>query len=285
MSISGGTPAAPASGETLVSWETPVSWALRLWLAVEVGFGLAAILAIYLYPEETDTNFAWTIVPPVTAAVMGAFYAATGVTLVASLFVRSWERVRVIILPSLVFTTLELAVTLVHWDRFKVGTAPFYVWFASYLLPPPIFAFLYWWQQRRASSVRVGITEPLPDWVRRLFLANGVALVTLFGLTLVAPQLFIAAAPWMFTPLTARALSAWIISLGLLLLSMVAEDDWPRARLATLMPLALGPTLVSQLARFGAGVRWDDPSLIVFLADVLLLSATCAWLWLRPRPG
>jgi hypothetical protein len=284
MSILGGTPAAPASGETMVSWETPVSLALRLWLVVEVGFGLAAILAIYLFPEETETNFAWTIVPPVTAAVLGAFYAATGAMLVASVFARSWERVRVIVLPSLIFTVLELAVTLVHWDRFKVGTAPFYVWFASYLLPPPIFAFLYWWQQRRASAVRVGITEPLPPWLRRYFFANGVALVALFGLTLVAPQLLIAAAPWAFTPLTARALSAWVISLGLLLLSIVAEDDWPRARLATLMPLALGPTLVSQLARFSDQVRWGNPWLIVFLADVVLLSVTCAWLWLRPRP-
>lgn len=265
--------------------ETSVSGALRAWLVVEVLFGLGGILALFLFPEQTDVNFAWPVRPPVMAAALGAFYLATAVMLVAALFVPAWERVRVIVLPSVVFTSLELAVTFLHWDRFSVGTLPFAVWFASYLLPPVVFAALYGWHQRRALPAGTGITAPLPAPFRRLCALNGVALVALFTLTLAVPGLLIAAGPWTFTPLTARALSGWGVSLGLLLLSVAAENDWPRARLGTLMPVALGPALLFQLVRYGPAVRWDNPLLLLFLADLLLLGGAALLLWLRPTPA
>jgi hypothetical protein len=265
--------------------ETPVSAMLRLWLVVEVGFGLAAILAVFLFPEQTDSNFAWPVKPPVMAALLGAFYLATAVMLVASLFQRWWERVRVIILPSAAFTTLELLVTLLHWDRFKVGTLPFTVWFASYILPPLVFAFLYWWQQRRSTPVGTGVTAPLPSWVRRLCAVNGGILVAVFLLVLAVPDLLVPRGPWMLTPLTTRALCGWAVALGLLLLSIRAENDWRRARLATLMPITLGPALLLQLARFRGQVSWGHPGLLLLLADVLLVGGALAWMWLRPAAG
>jgi hypothetical protein len=261
--------------------ETPVSRGLRAWMAIEVLFGLAAILSVFLFPEQTEINFAWPAKPPVTAAVMGAFYVSAGALFVGSFFVPTWERLRVIVLPSLIFTATELLVTVLHWDRFAVGTLPYYVWFESYLLPPPIFALLYWWQQRRAAPVGSGITVPLAPWLRALLLANGAALTLLFGAVLIAPALLVAAGPWAFTPLTARALSGWGISLGLLLLSMGAENDRRRVHLATLMPLTLAPALLVQFLRFGAGVRWDSPWLLLFLADVALLAALAAALRLN----
>jgi hypothetical protein len=265
--------------------ETPVSGALRAWLVVEVLFGLLSILAVFLFPEQTDINFAWPVKPAVMAATLGAFYLAASTVFVAALFVPTWERVRVVILPAAVFTAVELAVTFLHWDRFKLWTAPFNIWFASYVLPPPIFAALYWWQQRRALPVGAGITAPLPEWFRTLCAANGLALLIVFALILVAPGLLVAAGPWMITPLTARALSGWGICLGLLLLSMAAENDWPRVRLGTLMPITLGPALLLQWARFGAEVRWSNPWLIVLLADILLLGGACLALWLNRQPA
>jgi hypothetical protein len=272
--------------------ETPVAGALRAWLAVEVGFALAAILAVFLFPEQTDANFAWPAKPPVMAAVLGAFYLASALLFVGGLFVRRWEHLRVIILPAAVFTALELLVTFLHWDRFKVGTLPFTVWFASYLLPPPVFASCYWWQQRRAAPVRWwgragggAATEPLPAWLWRLCVVDGVALVAVFALLLAAPGLLLPRGPWALTPLTTRALCAWLISLGLLLLSIAAENDWPRARLATAMPIALGPVLLIQLARFRDQVSWGHPGLLLLLADVLLVGGALAWRWTRSAAG
>ncbi|HEX2514214.1 MAG TPA: hypothetical protein VH257_05865, partial [Chloroflexota bacterium] len=67
--------------------ETPVSGALRAWLVVEVLFGLLSILAVFLFPEQTDINFAWPVKPAVMAATLGAFYLAASTVFVAALFV------------------------------------------------------------------------------------------------------------------------------------------------------------------------------------------------------
>ena len=46
-----------------------IAFPLRAWLAVEVLFGVAAVLAVGLAPADTATNFAWPIQPVVMAAV------------------------------------------------------------------------------------------------------------------------------------------------------------------------------------------------------------------------
>jgi hypothetical protein len=62
---------------------------------------------------------------------------------------------------------------------------------------------------------------------------------------------------------------------------MGAENDRRRVHLATLMPLTLAPALLVQFLRFGAEVRWDNPWLLLFLADVALLAALAAALRLN----
>ena len=49
------------------------------------------------------------------------------------------EMIRVMVLPTALFSTAQLAATILHWDKFTVDSTPFYVWLASYVLPPPIF--------------------------------------------------------------------------------------------------------------------------------------------------
>lgn len=105
----------------------PVARAFRVWLGVEVLFGLATLLSLGRFPEETATRFAWPIVPTLTAAVLGGFYLSLTPVLVLALFVRRWSMVRVIVLPALAFTTAELLATILHWDRFSKGTLPFNV--------------------------------------------------------------------------------------------------------------------------------------------------------------
>ena len=52
---------------------TSIAWPLRVWLGVEVLFGIAAVMAIGIAPADTQTNFAWPIQPVVMAAVLGGF--------------------------------------------------------------------------------------------------------------------------------------------------------------------------------------------------------------------
>ena len=244
---------------------TPVAWWLRAWLIIEVLFGVGAVMAIGVSPEDSATNFAWPIQPVVMAATLGAFYISSAPLFLLPLFAKRWEMTRVMILPAALFCTVQLVATFLHWDKFSVGTTPFYVWFASYLLPPPIFLAAYLWHQRRAVAYLGPVDDPIPFWLNRLLLICGGILTVGAILVFLFPSLLIPIFPWQLTPLTARSLSGWLIAVGTLMLSMSRENDRTRARLATPMLILILPVLLLQMLRFAEQVNWGSPVLWIGL--------------------
>ncbi|HET6596627.1 MAG TPA: hypothetical protein VFG81_13465 [Anaerolineales bacterium] len=239
----------------------PIAWPLRLWLAVEVLFGIGAVLAIGRDPANSATNFAWPIQPVVMAATLGAFYITSAPLFLLPLFAKRWENIRAMILPTALFSTVQLAATFLHWDKFSIGTTPFYVWFASYLLPPPIFVAAYLWHQRKAGSPTVSSNDPIPSWLHRLLILCGSLLTLIAVLTFFFPGFLIPVFPWQLTPLTARSLSGWLIAVGTIMLWMARENDRTRARLATPMLILILPALLLQIGRFAKQVNWSSPVL------------------------
>lgn len=262
--------------------ETPAAWPLRAWFAAEIFFAIASSWAVLLAPQSTATNFAWPIQPVVTAALFGAVYFCALPLMVAGLMARVWERVRVVVLPAAVFTAVMLLPTFLHIDRFSTGTISFNIWLASYVLPPPVFVACYLWQQRRSQPVGSGITAPLPKLERGFFFANGAALMIFAVAVMLSPLILQAIAPFTFTPLTARAFAGYVTLVALLQVSMAFENDWPRARIATVMLIPLPFVALFQLVRFADGVQWSNVALWVFLADLGLTAALCLKLWLWP---
>lgn len=244
---------------------TPIALPLRLWLGVEVLFGIGAVLAIGVAPQDSGTNFAWPIQPVVMAAVLGAFYMSSALLFLLPFFAKRWEMIRVMILPTAIFSTVQLIATFLHWDKFSIGTTPFYVWFASYLLPPPIFVSAYIWHQRRASSQTINADSPLPSWMRTLFWISGIGLILFATSVFILPSLLIPIFPWTLTPLTARSLCGWIMISGVLLISMLRENDKARVRLGTPFLILVLPTLLLQMSRFADQVSWASPTLWVGL--------------------
>lgn len=239
---------------------TPIALPLRLWLGVEILFGVGAVLAIGVAPQDSATNFAWPIQPIVMAAVLGAFYMSSALLFVVPFFARRWEMIRVMILPTAVFSTVQLIATFMHWDKFSVGTTPFHVWFASYLLPPPIFITAYVWHQRRVSAPS-GSDSPLPAWMRTLFWITGTGLILAATSSFILPSLLIQNFPWQLTPLTTRSLCGWIMILGVVLIAMARENDRARVRFATPLLILILPTLILQMSRFADQVDWSNPVL------------------------
>ena len=243
---------------------TLIAWPLRAWFVAELFFAVSASISVAWHPALTASNFAWAIRPEVMAALIGAFYVALAPVVVLLIFARRWEMVRVFVLPAALFTAAELAVTLLHWERFAVWTAPFNIWFASYLLPPPVFLACYLWQQRRASAM--AFESPLSRWQRLGLIVFG-ALFTVEALvSLVWPAWFTASAPWKITPLNARALGGYFLLLGLLMLSMARENDRDRVRIVASFLVLLLPAVVLQVSRFSEQVNWSHPRVAISLA-------------------
>ncbi len=245
---------------------TPIRWPVRAWLGVEVCFGVAAVLAIGVAPQDSATNFAWPIRPAVMAAVLGAFYITTAPLFLLPLFARRWEMIRVMILPAALFCAIQLLATFLHWEKFTVESRPFAVWLASYVLPPPILVAAYVWQERTARGRTVDSGETFPGWLRALCLACGGALVLLGASCFAAPALLVPRFAWVLTPLTTRSMSAWLILFGTLLVCMVRENDRTRCRLASLMLIFALPALIVQMLRFREEVNAASPALWVGLA-------------------
>jgi len=242
-----------------------ISRPLRAWLAVEVLFGIGAVLAVGLAPQDTATNFAWPIQPAVMAATLGAFYITSAPLFLLPFFAKRWEMIRAMILPTALFSTIQLAATFLHWDKFSVGTTPFYVWFASYLLPPPIFIAAYLWHQRRVKDSPVPPDDQIPPWLNWALLILGIFLTLVAVTAFFFPNLLIPIFPWKLTPLTSRSLSGWLAAVGTIMLSMRKENSRTRSRLATPMLMLALPALLMQIGRFADEVNWASPALWIGL--------------------
>lgn len=244
---------------------TPIRWPVRAWLAVEVGFGVAAVLSIGVAPQDSATNFAWPIRPAVMASVLGAFYITTAPLFLLPLLARRWEKIRVLFLPAALFCALQLLATFLHWEKFRADSRPFGVWLASYVLPPPVLVAAYVWQQRAARGSAVDPGEAFPRWLRALALACGGTLLLIGAGCFAVPALLLPRFAWALTPLTTRSLSGWLVLFGTLLVCMVRENDRTRCRLASLMLVFALPALIVQMLRFRGEVDFGHPGLWIGL--------------------
>jgi len=230
-------------------------------------------------PANAKTNFAWNVQPAVMAAVLGAYYVSSALLFALPLLARRWEMIRVMILPTALFSTAELAATVLHWPKFSVGTIAFDLWFASYLLPPPIFVALYWVQERRVRQAGTYVpSEPLPREVRLALIHWGGLLAIIALFFFIAPRTLIAIAPWMMTELTARAFVSWLLAAGTLMLSMARENDRTRVLMSVPLLLLMFPTVTIQIARFSGQVNFSNGALFVGYGITLVAFALGVYL-------
>ena len=258
---------------------TPIAWPLRAWLFIEVLFSVGAILTIGLDPVNTRDRFAWNVEPLVMAAVLGAYYVAAGLVTLLPVFARRWEMIRVMMLPTVLFTGMELLTTLLHWSEFSLGTPGFTIWFLSYLLPPPILLGSYLWHERGARESTEAISlEPLSPEVRRALLHIGSLTTFLSLLIFILPQAFIGFAPWQVTPLSARVFAGFLLAAGTLMLSMARENDRSRVLVGVPLLLLMFPAVTLQIARFSEQVNFANTSLFLIYGIMLVAFVIGAYL-------
>jgi hypothetical protein len=251
-------PAAPSSTppDTLTRW---VAGFLVLIL-------VDAAQLLEFYPDRTDTLWAWTIQPPLTAMLLGSVYTAGAYFFVRVMFGAPWERVAAGFPAIALFVWMAAIATALHLDRFHEDSLPFLAWAALYITTPLAVPWLYLRNRRPLGG------PPLPRGVRLALGAAGAAGVAAGLVLFVAPDLAIDSWPYALTPLTARITATVIALYAGVWLSLALIDR----QVALRIPLqahviGLAVVLVSC-------VRGEDAVVLAAVAAAMLaVSAVLAW--------
>jgi hypothetical protein len=228
-------------------------------------------ISLYLLTERTDRYFAWTIANPLTAAFLGAGYWASGVLEFAASRERTWRNARIAVPSVLLFTCLTLVVTLVHRDRFHFDDPRFitqagtWFWLAVYTLVPLIMGVIFLrtgWKTGEPPR-----DEPL-SWARYVFLLQGLIMGALGVALLVIPLDAAEVWPWALTALTARAIGAWLLSLGVAALHVAWENSLRATRAALYAYVALGILQLVAVSRYSDGLDWQSANTYLYVAFV-----------------
>lgn len=256
----------------------PTTSGMQRMLLIASGLVFIVGIQLYILTEYTDRFFAWTIKSPLTAAFLGAGYWASFAMEFAASRKRVWAHARIAVPAVLIFTTLTLIITLLHLDRFHLfATNPVtriatWVWLAVYAIVPPVMAVLLVLQLRERGDDPPR-EAPLPGWVRAVLIIHSLIMIPIGLGLLLAPQSFSPFWPWALTPLTARAIGAWLLSLGVAAAHSGWENDWRRVQVATLSYTVYGALQLFALARYSREVNWAQPvswAYVVFLVSVLV---------------
>jgi hypothetical protein len=237
----------------------------RAGIAVLLVLAVANGVFLYVAPGLADTEYAWSIQPPISAAFLGAGYLAGAVATALSVFAaQRWRSVQPLGPALIVLSVLLLAATLVHEDRFRWGYPPTWLWTAVYGIAPAAIVLL---MRRQRAITDVPQADPWLRPLRTLSLVAGVALLIGAALLFALPVELGEHWPWTLTPLLARAVAAWYAMVGT---ALVWSALGLRARGEVFVPYATLATWTIALLALPAihsdDVTGTDAALVAYLA-------------------
>jgi len=176
---------------------------------------LAVLTAIFgpilvLFPGSTEDYWSWPIRPDMSAVWVGAAY-TFGAAAISTMLARGlWTEAIVPVISTWPFSVVMLAATIIHNDRFFLGTANYYIWLAIYIYLPfalPVMFFL-----NRQQDPGVTATDRFIPIGLRLVLSVVGAVTALYGLLLIAEgKAVLDTWPWQLTPLMAKVIGGWLL--------------------------------------------------------------------------
>lgn len=260
---------------------------MRVLLLVAAVLVLLAGTQLFLFPERTADWFAWTVDPPMTAVFLGASYWSSAVLELSGARSQLWRKARLAVPAVFVFTALTLLVTLVHLDKFHLGAehpasarAVTWGWLAIYAGVPVAMVIVGVVQERvtRAAGRLAPRRRAVPGGLRLLLAMITVVFVLTGVALLVSPVSVGSAWPWPLTPLTARAVGAWLVGLGWAAGHACLVDDAVAVRPVGLTGAAFVVLQAVALARHGDALAWDEPAAYAYLGGLLALAIASAWI-------
>jgi hypothetical protein len=264
-----------------------------------VAFAVLTFLAVtqlLLLADVADRYWAWTIHTEMTAAFLGAAYAAGFVLAVVSLRQHDWSRIRVPLMTVTAFTWLTAVATVVHLHKLLLVTGgPFarsvaWVWLAVYLVIPLACVAVVARQELRRVGPDV-VVRSMPVWLTVLLGAQGLVLFTA-GVLLFSsgmnvhhgePRAAAAFWPWALMPLSAQVIGAWLMALGVAAALAIRQRDLSRLLVSAMTYTTFGVcqfvAVFWHWSQFSQRDRW----LWVYLMVLVVIVLTGAYGWWAAR--
>ena len=197
----------------------PLLWASFAPLAI-----LTAIFGplLIIFSESTAGFWAWEIKPAMSAVWVGAAYTFGAIAIITMLAVGRWRAAMLPIIATWIFSLVMLFATLVHLDRFFLGTVSFYVWLAIYVALPLLLPVIWWLNKDRDPGPRPNETL-VPRRLSMAAVALGVLLALASLLLIFAPFVTASFWPWQLTPLMSRIIGGWVLFAGVGLIFLLFE--------------------------------------------------------------
>jgi hypothetical protein len=258
--------------------------AVRIILRAAAVLVFLAGVQLFVFPRRTDEYFAWTIASPMTAVFLGASYwSAVGLELAASRS-RTWAGARIALPAVFVFTVLTLIVTLLHLELFHLGTdVPFrtrsvaVAWVLVYTVVPVLMIVAH--RAQRGIGFAVPVALGLPGVVRAVLVLLAAVLLGLGTALLLAPEWAEGAWPWALTPLTGRAVGAWLVGLGVAAAHARVLDDRRSLRPLAITGVLFGVLQGVALLRYGEELD-GGLATVWYAAVIVVLASVSGWvLW------
>jgi hypothetical protein len=160
---------------------------------------------------------------------------------------------QVAIPPVLTIAVLLLVATLAHLDRFDLDSLFGVFWLTVYVIVTPLLLYLLVLQWRAGAPATASASSRVVGPVRILLAAQAAALVVFGFALLVAPVGAAGIWPWPLTPLTGRAIGAFLVGFGVAAALAAADGALDRYRGAADAYATLGA-----LELAAAALHWGD---------------------------
>lgn len=220
---------------------------------------IPALVILWGFPDRTGDLWAWSFRPDMTPIFMGSGYGAGAYFFWRVFRSDRWHPASAGVLSAAAFALLMLIVTLVHWEKFNHGHAPFvaavvfFGWVGVYIVSPVAVGWLWLVNQRRDPRTPEPGDPVVPPAARGAALAVAVGAIAAGATFLVSPSTMIDVWPWDLTPLTGRVIACFTVQVGLGALLLSRDPRWSSWR------LLLQTVLVAvALLAVGTARAWGD---------------------------
>jgi hypothetical protein len=234
--------------------------------ALSFGSLLVFVVALQLLTATDSTHlyFAWTIEPPISAAFLGASYLGSLVLLFLASRQRFWSHARIAISPTLAFLPLMVTATFIHIDRFHLHASEVtarvagWGWVVLYSTLAAVVVWAVFVSQRGVVGTERAAADAIAPSLRWGFAVEGAVLIPIGAALYVAPGTIGSVWPWSLTPLTGRAVGAWLVAVGVGALHVAWLNDRGRIRIGVIAYAVLALLQIGVLVRYADAVEWDD---------------------------